>query len=119
MEGNLIGIGKSAHTREDTENVVIHRVYADDTSNARWKRKHRSIDTGHIERSTGLMLLGFEGERIDIDTLMELVGGILVVLIGLDEGEIITLASREAVIAVKHYLSTRDRVGGIEMVIVV
>jgi hypothetical protein len=31
----LIGIGKTAHTREDTENVVIHGVYADDTSDAR------------------------------------------------------------------------------------
>jgi hypothetical protein len=33
-----------------------------------------------------------------------------VVLIGLDEREIIALASSEAVIAVKHYLGTRDRV---------
>ena len=31
----LIGIGKTAHTREDTENVVIHGVYADDASDAR------------------------------------------------------------------------------------
>ena len=31
----LIGIGKTAHTREDTENVVIHGVYADNASDAR------------------------------------------------------------------------------------
>ena len=65
------------------------------------------------------MLLGFQGERINVDALMELVGSILVMLIRLDEREIIALASSEAIIAVKHYLGTRDRVGGIEMVVIV
>ena len=31
---HLIGIGKAAHTREDTENVIIDRIYADNTVNA-------------------------------------------------------------------------------------
>lgn len=27
----LVRISKTAHTREDTENIIIHGVYADDT----------------------------------------------------------------------------------------
>jgi len=30
---NLIRIGKSAHTREDAKNIIINRVYANDTAN--------------------------------------------------------------------------------------
>ena len=64
------------------------------------------------------MLLGFKGERINVNALMELVGSILVVLIGLDEREIITLASSKAIIAVKHYLGAGNRVSGVKMIII-
>ena len=57
------------------------------------------------------MLLGLKGERIHVDTLVELVGGILVVLVGLDKREIIALASCEAIITVEHYLCARNGVG--------
>ena len=30
MSNKLIGIGKTAHTGEDTKDVVIDRIYADD-----------------------------------------------------------------------------------------
>ena len=65
------------------------------------------------------MFLGFKGEGIYVDALMELVRGILVMLIGLDEGEVFALASSEAVIAVKHNLCARDGVSGIKMVVVI
>lgn len=81
----LIGIGKSAHTREDTKDVIIDRIYADDTGSQGRQREHCGINTGHIERTAGLMLLGFKGEGIHVDTLVELVGGILVVLVRLDK----------------------------------
>ena len=33
---NLIRIGKTAHTREDTKNIIIYRVYANNTADAWW-----------------------------------------------------------------------------------
>ena len=114
----------------DTKNVVVGRVDADRGAQVQADRvvRHREeergvINTGQVAGAAGLVLLGLEGKRVDVDADRGAVG---VVLVGLDQVEVGTLTHGEAVVAVeleerrddgvlaRHALHTRNGVTGLQ-----
>jgi hypothetical protein len=65
------------------------------------------INSGEVARAAGLVLLGSQGERVHVDTLIRASG---VRLVRLDPREIRTFTLREAILAVKLELSSDDGV---------
>lgn len=65
------------------------------------------VDTRHVAGARGLVLLGFDGERVNVDAFG---GHVLVVLVRLKEVEVTTLALREAVVAIELELANRHGV---------
>jgi hypothetical protein len=111
---HLIGVSKTAHTRHDTENVVIGSIDTNlsslgalNGSVGENQLKGSIVNAGEVARSAWLVLFGPEGKRVHIDTG---VGSAGVVLVRLDEVEVSSFALREAILAVKLELSGDDGV---------
>jgi hypothetical protein len=103
--GCLVGVGKTAHTRHHTQNVVVRGIHVDRGGRGRADRivGHREeergvINTGQVARARGLVLLGLEGERVDVDTDCRDVG---VVLVRLHLVEVAAFTNLEAIVAVE------------------
>ena len=127
----LVAVRETAHARHDAEHVVVHRVHTDlraKTSRTNRvvgerKEERRVINTREVARAAGLVLLGLEGKRVDVDADR---GDVGVVLVGLDQVEVASLTLREAVVTVeldlrrddgvvsRHALNTRNRVARLQ-----
>ena len=66
-----------------------------------FKVKNSVVDSGEVTGSTGLVLFGFEGERVNVGNTSGLVFGTTVVLVSLDFSEVFTFSAFEAVMTVK------------------
>ena len=126
----LVRVGEATHARHDAENVVVRREDIDGRRDNRAngvvghrEEERRVINARQVARAAGLVLLGLESERVDVDADG---GDVRVVLEGLDLVEIAALAHLEAIVAVeleerrharvlaRHALDTRDRVARLE-----
>jgi hypothetical protein len=110
----LVRIGKTAHTRHHTQNVVIdgidtHLGSVGTLNGGVGENKLQScvINTREVARAGRLMLLGPQCERIQVDAGVRRTS---VVLPRLDKVKVSTLTLREAILAVKLELSSDDRV---------
>ena len=111
---DLVRVGKAAHARHDTEDVVVGRVDTDlGGAGARDGRVREDkleggvVNAREIARARRLVLLRAKGERVDVDARVRGAG---VRLERLDEVEVGALTLREAVLAVKLELGGDDRV---------
>lgn len=111
---NLVRVGKAAHARHDTEDVVVGRVDTDlgglGARNGRVredKLKGSVVNAREVARARRLVLLRAKGERVDVDARVRGAG---VRLERLDKVEVGALTLREAVLAVKLELGGDDRV---------
>ena len=111
---DLVRVGKAAHARHDTEDVVVGRVDTDlgglgarDGGVREDKLEGGVVNTREIARARRLVLLRAKGERVDVDARVRGAG---VRLERLDEVEVGALTLREAVLAVKLELGGDDRV---------
>ena len=109
-----ITIGQPTHSRHDTEDVVVGGIHADLGSRCALDRGIREnelkggiVNAREVACAGRLVLLGAEGERVDVDAG---VGCASVGEEGLDEVEVGTLALREAVLAVELELGGDDGV---------
>ena len=126
----LVGIREAAHAAHDTEHVVVRRIHTDRGARGRANRvvghreqERRVINARQVARARGLVLLGLEGEGVDVDANRGHVG---VVLVGLHLVEVASLANLEAIVAVeleqgrdrgvvaRQALHTRNGVAGLE-----
>ena len=127
----LVRVRKATHARHDAEHVVVHRVHTDLRAEAgrtnrvvgERKEERRVINTREVARAAGLVLLGLEGKRVDVDADR---GDVRVVLVRLDQVEVAALTLREPVVAVeldlrrndgvvaRHALNTRNRVARLQ-----
>ena len=126
----LIGVRKSTHAGHDAEHVVVDRIHADlrreertDRVVGERKRERRVINAREVARAAGLVFLGLERERVDVDADR---GDVRVVLVRLDQVEVAAFTLVKAVVAVeldlrrydgvaaRHALNTRDRVARFE-----
>ena len=103
--GCLVGVGKTTHTRHHAEHVVVRGIHIDRGGRGRADRVvgHREeergvINAGQVASAAGLVLLGLEGERVDVDTDGRDVG---VVLVRLHFVEVATLANLETIVTVE------------------
>ena len=111
---DLVRVGKAAHARHDTEDVVVGRVDTDlgglgarDGRVREDKLKGSVVNAREVARARRLVLLRAKGERVDVDARVRGAG---VRLERLDEVEVGALTLREAVLAVKLELGGDDRV---------
>ena len=111
---DLVRVGKAAHTRHDTEDVVVGRVDTDlgglgarDGGVREDKLEGGVVNAREIARARRLVLLRAKGERVDVDARVRGAG---VRLERLDKVEVGALTLREAVLAVKLELGGDDRV---------
>ena len=111
---DLVRVGKAAHARHDTEDVVVGRVDTDlgglgarDGGVREDKLEGGVVNAREIARARRLVLLRAKGERVDVDARVRGAG---VRLERLDEVEVGALTLREAVLAVKLELGGDDRV---------
>ena len=111
---DLVRVGKAAHARHDTEDVVVGRVDTDlgglgarDGRVREDKLEGGVVNAREIARARRLVLLRAKGERVDVDARVRGAG---VRLERLDEVEVGALTLREAVLAVKLELGGDDRV---------
>ena len=111
---DLVRVGKAAHARHDTEDVVVGRVDTDlgglgarDGRVREDKLKGGVVNPREVARARRLVLLRAKGERVDVDARVRGAG---VRLERLDKVEVGALTLREAVLAVKLELGGDDRV---------
>ena len=111
---DLVRVGKAAHARHDTEDVVVGRVDTDlggaGARNGRVREDKLEggvVNAREIARARRLVLLRAKGERVNVDTSVRRAG---VRLERLDKVEVGTLTLREAVLSVKLELSGDDRI---------
>ena len=111
---DLVRVGKAAHARHDTEDVVVGRVDTDlgslgarDGGVREDKLEGGVVNAREIARARRLVLLRAKGERVDVDARVRGAG---VRLERLDKVEVGALTLREAVLAVKLELGGDDRV---------
>jgi len=107
-----IRIRKASHATHHTKNVVIHGIHANLSSVGALnggvgenKLQSGVVNTREVARAGGLVLLGSQCERIQVDTGIRGAG---VVLVRLNQVEVGSLTLREAVLAVKLELSGDD-----------
>jgi len=110
----LIGVRESAHPRHNSEHVIIDRIHADlrreertDRVVGERQRERGVINAREVARAAGLVLLGLERERVDVDADR---GDVGVVLVRLDQVEVAALTLVKAVVAVELDLRRYDRV---------
>jgi len=101
----LVAVRKTTHARHDAEHVVVGRIDADlrrlveaDRVVGERQLERRVINARHVARAAGLVVLGVERERVDVDADR---GDIRVVLERLDQVEVLALTLREPVVAVQ------------------
>ena len=101
----LVGVGEATHAAHDTKHVVVGRIHADRGARRSANRvvghreeERRVINARQVAGAAGLVLLGLEGEGVDVDTRGRHVG---VVLVRLHLVEIASLANLETVVAVE------------------
>ena len=111
---HLVGVSKTTHTTHDAKDIVVGGVDTDlsglgtrDGSSRDNELKSGVVNSGKVASSRGLVLLRAKGEGVDIDTSVGVSG---VVLEGLNEIEVGTLALGEAILSVKLELSGNNRV---------
>ena len=111
---DLVRVGKAAHARHDTEDVVVGRVDTDlgglgarDGRVREDKLEGGVVNAREVARARRLVLLRAKGERVDVDARVRGAG---VRLERLDEVEVGALTLREAVLAVKLELGSDNRV---------
>jgi hypothetical protein len=109
-----VTIGKSAHARHDTKNVVVERIdaylgraAAKDRVERNRELERRLVDTREVARARRLVLLGAKSERVDVDTRGRRAA---VVLEGLDTIEVRSLTLLEAVLSVELKFADLNRV---------
>ena len=109
-----IAVRYASHAAHHAEDVVVHGVHTDLSSGSSRNRAGRKdkledsiVNAGEVARTRGLVLLGAEGEGVDVDTR---VGAAGVVLEGLDNIEVVALTLREAVLAVELELGSDNGV---------
>ena len=102
---SLVAVREATHARHDAEHVVVRRIDADLRRLVEANRvvrerelERRVVNARHVARATGLVVLGVERERVDIDADR---GDVRVVLERLDQVEVLALTLREPVVAVK------------------
>jgi hypothetical protein len=112
--GNLVAVGGTSHATHYAEHVVVNSVYTDlGGVGARYsvgrkdKLKDSVVNSGEVAAARGLVFLRAESKGVYVDTS---VGGTSVVLVGLDNVEVGTLALGEAVLAVELQLGSYNRV---------
>jgi len=110
----LVGVGKTAHARHDTEHVVVGGIDADlgavrGTNSVVGEREDERgvVDTGEVAGAAGLVVLRLEGEGVHVDTDG---GDVGVVLVRLDQVEVASLALSEPIVTVELDLGSHDRV---------
>jgi len=110
----LVGISKSTHARHNAEHVVVdgvdtdlRRVVGVDRVVGEREQQGRVINTREVARAAGLVLLGLEGKRVDVDADR---GDVGVVLVRLDQVEVLALALRETIVTVELDLGDNRRV---------
>ena len=110
----LVGVGKAAHARHHTQNVVVDGVDADlrrvlalHRVDGQRQVERRLVDTGEVARAAGLVLLRLQREGIHVDTRA---GRARVVLPRLDLVEVAALTLGEAVLTVELDLGDLHRV---------
>ena len=111
---DLVRVGKAAHARHDTEDIVVGRVDTDlgglgarDSRVREDKLKGGVVNAREVARARRLVLLRAKSERVDVDAGVRSTG---VRLVRLNEVEVGALTLREAVLAVKLELGGDDRV---------
>ena len=84
----LVAVRKTTHAAHDAEHVVVDGVHADLRAKNRADRvvgerqdERRIVNAREVARAAGLVLLGLERERVDVDTNR---GDVRVVLVRLD-----------------------------------
>ena len=110
----LVAVRKTTHAAHDAEHVVVERIHADLGRAARRNRVERNrelerrlVDTREVARAAGLVLLGAERERVNVNTRRWRAA---VVLVRLHLVEVRALTLREAVLAVELELADFNRV---------
>jgi hypothetical protein len=101
----LVGVSQTTHTAHDTKNVVVGGKDANlggagsfDGGIGQNELKSSVVNAREVARAGRLVLLGAEGEGVQVDTGVRVAG---VVLPRLNEVEVGTLTLREAVLAVE------------------
>ncbi len=110
----LVGVGQAAHAGHDAEHVVVDGVDADlgrarrlDGVHRQRQVERRLVNAREVARAAGLVLLGLQGKRVDVDTHRRRAR---VVLPRLHLVEVAALALVEAVLAVELHLGDLHRV---------
>jgi len=107
-DGYLIAVSQTAHTRHNTENVVVHSVDAHlgrpaigttaDRTGGNVELEGGIVNTGEVARARGLVVLRGKSEGVHVDANRRHVGEVLV---RLDQVEVITSTLLEPVVAVE------------------
>ena len=102
---NLIGVGEPTHSAHDSEHIVVRGVDTDlgssqttDGGGRHNQLECGGIDSGHVARATGLVLLRAQGEGVHVDTS---VGATGVVLVWLHQVEVGSLTLGESVLSIE------------------
>lgn len=107
----LVGISKTTHAAHHTEDVVVDSKHTQLGGGGHGGNEVHveggSVDARHVAGAGGLVLLGLEGERVDVDTSG---GHVLVVLVRLHQVEVAAIALGHAVVTVELQLGNRDGV---------
>lgn len=93
----LVAVSQTTHTRHDSEDVVVHgidahlaRAAAGNSGGGQGQLQGSIVNTREVASARGLVLLGAQGEGVHVDTAA---GHVLVVLVGLDQVEVLTIAN--------------------------
>ena len=77
----LVGVRQTAHAGHDTKNVVVHRVHAHlgrvgalDGRVRKHELEGRIVDTREVAGAGRLVLLGAQGEGVDVDARVRRAG---------------------------------------------
>jgi len=110
----LVAVRETTHARHHAQDVVVQRIHADLRRARARDRVERDrqlerglVDTREVARARRLVLLGAQGERVNVDTHRRRTA---VVLVGLDAVKVGALTFREAVLAVELQLGNLNRV---------
>jgi len=118
---HLVGISQATHTREDTEDVDGRRedlhLRAGNLGGIRidLKLERSVVDAGEVARTGRLVFLGLDGEGVHVDVLF---GDASVVLEGLHETEIRTLALIESVVTVELKVRADNNIVDVRLIVI-
>lgn len=111
MQLSLVAVCQTTHTAHDAQDIVVGREHLDlRGTGGGGDLQVGGVDAREVQGAGGLVLLGLQGERVDVDTLVG--GDVLVVLEGLHQVEVGTRALGEAVVTVQLQQSIGNHVAG-------